>query len=201
MKVFAFDLGNVLFDFDYTIALKKIEDRLGVSVEKIIEEFYHHDFTLPFEKGLISGHDFYLDFKKTFLADFDYQEFIDIWCKIFSPIPEVVDLVKRLKSKYPIYLISNINQLHFDHLHKEHPQIFSLFDGLILSFKVKSIKPEIKIYEALKEAAGVEFKDIVYIDDRADLIEAAKRLDLQSLQFITHAKLISDLKSLKVTIP
>jgi putative hydrolase of the HAD superfamily len=201
MKVFAFDLGNVLFDFDYKVALKKIEDRLGVSVEKIIEEFYHRDFTLPFEKGLISGHDFYLDFKKAFLADFEYQEFVDIWCKIFSPIPEVVDLVKRLKAKYPIYLISNINQLHFDYLYNEHPQIFSLFDDLILSFKVKSVKPEIKIYQALKETAGAEFKDIIYIDDRADLIEAAKRLDLQCLRFINHTKLIFDLKSLKVAIP
>ena len=198
MKVLAFDLGNVIFGFDYTIALEKIKHKMGASIEKIIEEFYCHDFTLPFEKGLVSGHDFYLDFKKTFSADFNYQEFTDIWCKIFFPIPEVIDLVRKLKKKYSIYMISNINELHFDYLLQEYPEVFSLFDGLILSFKVKSIKPEIKIYQALKDACGVEFNNIVYIDDRADLIEAARRLNLHCIQFIDHSKLIDDLCSLDI---
>ena len=95
-------------------------------------------------------------------------------------------------------MISNINELHFEYLYKEHPQVFSLFDELILSFKVKSIKPEIKIYQALRTAAGVEFENIVYIDDRADLIEAAKEFKLNCIQFVSHDKLIDDLRALDI---
>ena len=200
MKVLAFDLGNVIFGFDYTIAFKEIKHKMEASIEKIIEEFYCHDFTLPFEKGLVSGHDFYLDFKRTFSANFDYQEFIDIWCKIFFPVPEVIELVRKLKKKYSIYMISNINELHFNYLYKEYPEVFSLFDDLILSFRVKSIKPEAKIYRALKEAAGEEFNNIIYIDDRADLIEAAKQLQLNCIQFIDHKKLIDDLRLLDIIV-
>jgi len=198
MKILAFDLGNVIFGFDYTIALEKIKGKMKASIADIIEEFYRNDFTLPFEKGVISANEFYSNFKKTFSATFDYEEFVDIWCKIFFPLPEVIDLVTRLKSKHSIYLISNINELHFNYLYKQYPQVFSLFDDLVLSFKVKSVKPERKIYEALKETAGAEFGDIIYIDDRADLIEAANRLDLQSIQFIDYDKLVKDLESLQI---
>jgi len=200
MKTLAFDLGNVIFGFDYNIALRQIEDKMEASIDTIIEEFYRNDFTLPFEKGLITGEEFYLNFKNRFLADLDYHEFVDVWCKIFFPIPEIIDLVKKLKKDYSLYLISNINKLHFDYLYKEYAQIFSLFDGLVLSFKVKSVKPEIKIYEALKNVSRAEFKNIIYIDDRADLIAAAKRLNLQCIQFIDHAKLINDLKALDIIV-
>ena len=200
MYSLAFDLGNVVFGFNYTFALEKIRGKMGASVAKVIEEFYINDFTLPFEKGLVSGRQFYQKFKNTFSASFSYSEFVDIWCKIFFPIPEIVKLVEKLKKDYSIYLISNINELHFDYLYQEYPHIFSLFDDLILSFKIKSVKPELKIYEVLKVAAKEEFKNIIYIDDRPDLIEAAKQFGLLSIRFTGYSNLIDELKKFNIVV-
>jgi len=198
MKVLAFDLGGVLFSFDYAIALKRIENKIGAPKEKIIADLFHGNFGLDFEKGLSSSHDFYLKFKKSFSASLSYDEFTNAWCEIFFPQEEVINLVKRLSLKYPIYLISNINELHFDYLYQRHAQVFSLFKELILSFKVNSAKPERKIYEALGAAAETEFKNIIYIDDRQDLISTAKHFDLQCIQFMDYSQLVNDLKSLGV---
>ena len=197
MKVFAFDLGRVIFHFDYTIALKRIKEK-GASVEKILHQLYENDFGLDFEKGLVSNRQFYLNFKNEFNVELDYEEFKDIWSDIFSPNHDVIDLIKRLKKNYPIYLISNINDLHFEFLHERYPQVFSLFNGLILSFKVKSVKPEKRIFEELKRTAGEEFENIIYIDDRQDLIDAAKPLDLQCIQFINLEQLTKQLNSLGI---
>jgi len=43
-KVFAFDLGKVLFDFDYNIALEKIKDKIGLPMEEVIKELFDNDF-------------------------------------------------------------------------------------------------------------------------------------------------------------
>jgi len=199
-KVLAFDLGRVLFDFDYNIALEKIKDKIGIPVQEIIRELFENDFGLSFEKGEVSPGEFYSRFKDTFKVSLSYEYFVDIWCKIFSPKDEVIDLVRRLKVNYPVYLISNINELHFDYLYQKYSQVFSLFKGLILSFKVKSVKPEKAIYQALKDAAGVDFKDIIYIDDRKDLITKAKDSNLQCLQFTGFNQLLKDLKNLGVSV-
>lgn len=198
--ILAFDLGNVIFHFDYNLALDKIKTRLGVSTETIIKEFYDNDFCIPFEKGLVSGHSFYSKFKEKFSADLSYDDFVDIWCEIFWPNPEVFDLIEKLSRNLPVYLISNINQLHFDYLFKKYQFFFSFFKDLILSYKVKYVKPEFGIYQELKKRSGADFRNIVYIDDRQDLVKAAGGFGLECIRFIGFEQLIRDLKRFGISI-
>jgi len=99
---------------------------------------------------------------------------------------------------YPLYLISNINELHFEYLEQRYPEIFSLFDEFILSYRVKSVKPEEKIYAELKKHSP--HKEIIYIDDRPDLISEATNLDLQSIQYSHFTALVNTLENLGVVI-
>lgn len=201
VKCFAFDLGRVIFDFDYTIALKKIKDSLGVESERVVEALFNEDFGLDFEKGLISTHDFYEKFVREFKATLGYEQFIEIWCDIFHPKREVISLIKELKLLYPVYLISNVNQAHYTYLYERYPEVFSLFDGLVLSFQVKAVKPERAIYERLRKIAHAVFEEIIYIDDRPELIESAHKIKLNCICFRSHQDLIKSLKELKVIIP
>lgn len=199
-KVLAFDLGRVLFDFDYSIALNKIKDEISVPRGKTIDELFENDFGLSFEKGLVTAQEFYRHFKDMFKATLSYDHFINVWCGIFSPKNKVIDLVKRLEANYSLYLISNINELHFDYLYSKYPQVFSLFKELILSYKVKSVKPEKLIYQTLKNKARVAFEDIIYIDDRNELIVKARDFNLQCIQFISFEQLLGDLGKLGVFV-
>jgi HAD superfamily hydrolase (TIGR01509 family) len=200
MKCLAFDLGRVVFDFDYNIALEKIRDRISVPEDVVMEALFYKDFGLDFEKGLISGRDFYLKFKSAFGCHLDYDEFADVWCSIFYPNKKVLELIEKLKPLYPVYLITNINQLHFNHLYHNFKDFFSMFDELILSFKVGSVKPERRIYEYLERVSGAKPKDIIYIDDREDLIVEAKRMGFRCIRFMDFQTLLESLKQEKVYI-
>ena len=201
MKTIAFDLGRVIFDFDYNIALDKIKDRALVSTERIIDDLMCKDFGTDFEKGLVSSLDFYERFKKTYVPSLGYDEFTKIWSDIFSPKPDVINLITHLKINYPLYMISNINQLHFEYLYKNHPQVFELFCDLILSYKVNSVKPEKKIYDELKKISGRNSSDIVYIDDRQDLISSARLLNFQCIRFSNYDQLVRELHILGINTP
>lgn len=197
-KVLAFDLGNVLFGFDYRIALRRIKDRIKVSPEEILKKIYENNFGLDFEKGAISARQFYKEFKTQFAIEFDYAEFVDVWCDIFYPNREVIDLVASLEKRYRLFLISNINELHFNFLYNRYRNVFLLFEDLILSFKIKAIKPDAAIYNALRDAAGVVFDEIIYIDDRKELIDAAQKFNMCCLQFKDCQQLIKDLQAVSI---
>ncbi|MBU1122872.1 MAG: HAD family hydrolase [Candidatus Omnitrophota bacterium] len=200
MKTFAFDLGRVIFDFDYNIALDKIKDKVQCSSEKIIDEIFYKDFGADFEKGLVSSQEFFNKFKVAFRATIQYQEFTHIWSDIFSPMKKTINLIKYLKAKHPLFMISNITELHYDFLYQRYPEVFALFDGLILSYQVQSVKPEEKIYQALKTLAKTEYEEIIYIDDRPDLICEAKKLKLNCIQFQQYEQLVEELKELGIAI-
>ncbi len=190
-----------MFDFDYNIALNKIIGRIDVSPEKVIEELFYKDFAADFERGRVTPLDFYEKFIKEFKVELGYEEFIGIWCDIFSPKEEMIDLVRRLKDIYPLYLISNINKSHYEFLYNKFSDVFSLFDALILSFEVGAIKPEVKIYEELRKTAGVGYEDIIYIDDREDLTAKAKELTLNCVRFDTLERLVKVLENYKIFVP
>ncbi len=198
-KCLAFDLGRVVFDFEYETALEKMTGRIDASRDQVMESLFYSDFGRDFEKGLISSREFYEKFRRAFRVLVDFDEFIRIWCGIFRPNREVIDLIMRLKKNYPVYMISNITELHFDYLYEKYAAVFSLFDGLILSYRVKSVKPEKEIYDRLVEMSGRDPADTVYIDDRSDLIEAATALGFVSRQFSGYENLLGDLKALQIS--
>ena len=201
MKAIAFDLGRVLFDFDYDIALDKIRDKIQVSPQEIIYSFFYEDFTLDFERGTVSALDFYHKFKDKTGLSLGYDEFVPVWCDIFSLKEETISLVKYLKPFYRVFLISNINELHYNFLKERHPDVFSLFEEEILSFAVKAVKPEPEIYNILLSKAACGRRELVYIDDRADLIASARSQGLNCIQFQDIDQCRQELSDFGVRVP
>ncbi|MFC1514589.1 HAD family hydrolase [Candidatus Omnitrophota bacterium] len=183
IKAVAFDLGKVLFDFDYQIALDRIKDKITIPPQSVIDALFEENFADDFERGFITPGDFYLKFREKTGFSSDYQEFVDVWCDIFTPMKETWALVESLRPFYTTLLISNINELHYHFLKQRFPYVFSLFSDEILSFAVKEMKPAPRIYDILLEKAGVAREQLVYIDDRADLIAGARAQGLNCIRF------------------
>ena len=196
MKAIAFDLGRVLFDFDYNIALKKIEDKIKISKEEIIQALFFENFAEDFEEGKISPFDFYLKFKDKTGLSLGYPEFIPVWCDIFTLNKETLSLIESLKPFYKLFLISNINKLHYDFLKKNYSYVFSLFDKEILSFEVGFVKPSPYIYQYLLQQPDLSKQDLIYIDDRPDLITEAEKQGFICIQFKDVNQCREELKNL-----
>ncbi|MBU2102312.1 MAG: hydrogenase maturation protease [Candidatus Omnitrophota bacterium] len=200
-RCLAFDLGKVIFDFDYTVALERIKNDITVPIEKVLDEVFMNNCFLDFEKGLVSDKEFYAQFIRTFGSSISYGRFVDIWSDIFTPKQEIITLLGRLRLLYPLYLVSNINELHYEHLYRKHPDVFGLFNGLLLSYQLKSLKPEEKFYAHLKKVSGCEYREIVYVDDRKDLIDAAQKLNLACILFQDFTTLLEGLVQAGIEIP
>jgi len=178
----AFDLGNTIIRFDHNIAAGKISGRFGVDKGRVFEPFFDSDITRRFETGKISPEIFHVEISELLGIKLPYEEFVDIWNDIFWEDKRCSELVRRLKAKYRICLLSNVNKLHFEWIRAKFG-IIGIFDHLVLSYLVGAQKPDRKIYEYASRVSGVGFDGILYIDDRADLIEAAKGYGIESVPF------------------
>lgn len=193
IKLFVFDLGNVILPFEHKqIAVKlhevsRIQNRF--SPDDLFKFLFDRDRGLvnPYEEGLMSSTDFFAKIRERYKLELEFDEFKDIWNIIFQEDPEVNAIIAHLKDKgYPVFLLSNTNELHFSYIMERYPIVHSL-DEWILSYEVGAKKPKQKIYDAIFEKTDVARSEALYIDDIQSYVEAAKTYGLQALHF-TNAK-------------
>ncbi len=177
-----FDLGNTIIRFDHNISAKKLANLFRLDSKKIYDTFFDSEITRSFESGIISAREFHIRASELLKVTMPYKDFVDIWNDIFWEDPLMCALARELKKSYKLFLLSNINRLHFDHILKKF-DIINIFDELILSFVVGAIKPDRIIYDDVVRRAGGDRTKLLYIDDREDLIKEATRLGIDSIRF------------------
>ena len=187
--VIVFDLGNTLIRFDHRIAARKLTRRFKrLDAQKIYDAFFDSEITRDFEKGLITPREFHKRAMKLLGFKLPYHEFVELWNNIFWEDTHSCDIARKLKKDYRVFLLSNVNRLHFEFITKKFP-IIKIFDEVVASFAIGSMKPEKKIYDHVVSKARCDRSKILYIDDRQDLITAARRLGIDSIRFEGAEKL------------
>ena len=181
-ELIVLDLGNTIIRFDHNIAAGKISKAFGIEKNKVFEPFFDSELTRLFETGKISPVKFHVEICALLGIRLPYKEFVDIWNDIFWEDERCCELARRLKSKYKLCLMSNVNKLHFEWIKKKFG-VIKIFDHLVLSYLVGAEKPDRKIFEHASRVSGVDFSGMLYIDDREDLIKAANGFGIESVRF------------------
>lgn len=179
------DLGNVLINFDHRAAVKKILGLTPKKEEDIYQLFFDSGLTKDYEEGKISSLDFFHRVNDSLELKMGHDEFFPIWDDIFFETPlniRMQDFLRSIKARYKLVMISNINEDHFIFLKKKMP-IFNEFDKLVLSYKVGFRKPAYEIYDAALKSVNATPSKTFYIDDRADLIDAALGFGIKGITF------------------
>ncbi len=202
VKAAFFDLGNVIVRFDTDILVKGFSPYTRMANPDFDGYVMDSPDMNKYMEGVISSSQFYNRTKRLFKMDINYGDFYRVWNDIFSPYPEVEDILRRIKEKYPeirLVLVSNTNETHFSFLEKEY-SILDVFDEKILSHEVGCQKPDPCIFTKAQSVSGAIPKETFYTDDRLDLIEAARVMGIRAFQFTGHEKLISDLTRVNIFV-
>ena len=93
--------------------------------------------------------------------------------------PKLIDLIKKLKSKYKIGLLSNAGEEEIEIIYRD--KLDSLFDAIIVSYREKLIKPDPEIFRVAARELKMELSECIFTDDSQTNIEAAKNLGMQTI--------------------
>jgi HAD superfamily hydrolase (TIGR01509 family) len=107
----------------------------------------------------------------------------------------VIDLIRRLKSKYVIALLSNSESLYLRNLLKEN-DIESLFDHVFISSEIGIAKPNKEIFEYALKQLSLDAGEVVFIDDQVRNIEAAESVGISGIVFKNAAQLEAELNKI-----
>ena len=197
-EIVVFDLGKVLVDFDYTIAVSRIARRSALSPVEVEQFFFHSPLLVDYESGRLTRREFFEQAQQATGFRGTITEFGDFFADIFAEIPPMLDLHAELrKCKVQTYIFSNTNDLAVEHIRRNFP-FFKSFDGYIYSYEVGSMKPEAKIYESLERLAGRRGAEIIYLDDRPENVAGGAARGWRAILHETPEKTRAALKTFEL---
>jgi len=194
------DFGGVICTFDYRIFCERLARRIGGNAETIYALVYGSDLQAEFERGHMTGPEYHRRVMALLGADVSYAEFFPMYGNIFTEIPATCDMLYRLHGRYPLYLLSDTNEIHFGYV-KQTVEVVRVFDECIVSYEVGSMKPDPPIYREALRRSGLPAEACVFIDDRPGNVDGARRVGMRALQFVSPEQCAADLARLGVVIP
>ena len=198
-KNIIFDLGNVLLSFNPKDYLKsKIsEDR----IDDVYKAIFQSEEWIMLDRGTITEKD---AINRIIERNNTYRDDINLafkdWYDILRPIEEAVEILTKLKKNgYNIYYLSNFHELAFKEVTTKN-NFFELFDGGVVSYAEKLIKPEEEIYKLILKRYNLNPKETIFIDDTKSNVDGASKLGIKAIFLDNPKKLRENLISLKVNI-
>jgi FMN phosphatase YigB (HAD superfamily) len=197
IRAFLFDIGNVLLRFDFQRAIERLREKCDPAAGEVLELI--EPIKVEYESGRIDRPMFQQQVREVLKFTGSDPEFVSAWEEIFTEIEPMTAIVRGLRGRYPLYLLSNTSDLHVEYIFRTYP-IFECFDGGVYSYAVRAFKPERGIYEAAIAKFGLKPSETLFIDDLEANVAAARELGFRTWQYDwrNHAAFLNELEQLGI---
>jgi len=187
IKNILFDLGGVFLDINYQLTEKAFID-LGISDfgQRFNQQFSNTLFE-DLETGKIDPSTFYNRFRAetgTLLTD---EAIETAWNALLLDFPgERLEWLEEIKKKYPVYLYSNTNLIHYQCFMRIFEEKFegknfnAYFRKAYYSHELGLRKPYPSSYTRIMELEQLNPAETLFIDDTLKNINGAKEAGLQT---------------------
>ncbi|HRY36934.1 MAG TPA: HAD family phosphatase [Candidatus Magasanikbacteria bacterium] len=190
LKVIIFDVGGVYMSGSSVNFINQSYKILGIN--KKISNSNGITFDANYNKGLIDYVDCFKNFFKVPISEEKMKEIVEAWTTTWAPTKEMLDLVKILKKRYVLAILSNSDLLN-SVKYKEQGW-YSYFKHLILSHEIGIIKPDKLIYKIALDKISAQANECIFIDDQEKVLIPAKKLGMKTILFQSVDQLKKELK-------
>jgi glucose-1-phosphatase len=195
-KFFYFDLGKVLVDFDHAKGFSQIAGLFKAEAKNVGEFFINSGLAMKYETGLVSSEELHAAFCKNFKLNLAIEDLMHAASDIFTLKTDTIKVAEDLKNAgYRLGILSNTSIAHWNYCTKNYP-FLKIFGTCILSFEVKAMKPDARIYAAALKQCGVPAENVFFTDDLAENIAGAKKHGINAVQFTDAVALRKEIRRL-----
>jgi putative hydrolase of the HAD superfamily len=175
--VLLFDLGGVLMDFAGFDELARFMPGAPERSE-IRDRWIQSEAVRRFERGEIARDEFatsVIHELEIDLASSNFLRYFVEWAR--EPSPEVISLLRRLRTDYRIAALSNANELHTPLHRRRFEHVIGTF---YFSDEIGAVKPDRAIFDHVIRDLAVSPNRIAFFDDTPVNVEAAQDAGIES---------------------
>lgn len=191
-----FDLGNVLLHFSHRQAAEQLAALAGVAPDAVFEGLFKSDVNYRCDAGQLSGPEFCATFRKLFPCDAGDDAIHHAASDIFRVNTPMKAVTAQLKAAgHRLGILSNTCDMHTEFFTDgRYSGIPTDFEVVVLSYKLKLMKPDAAIYLEAAKMAGVAPDEVFYTDDIQANVDGARAAGFDEVLFTTAADYVGELR-------
>jgi epoxide hydrolase-like predicted phosphatase len=200
IKGIIFDIGGVLVEVKIKSFLEHFVRVTGFTKEQLYAMIMLGGEWDLFEKGMMTEG----ELKEKIERDHGIkpalmEKMADDWRSTLKPIPETIEIVKKLKDRYKMFALSNVDKITTEQCFDRF-DFYGHFDGVVFSWKVHMRKPEPEIYNYVLKQMGLKAEETVFIDNYQPNLPEASRIGIHTILYRNPDQLKRELKKLGVDV-
>ena len=183
IKNVVLDMGKVLLSFDPYMILNKVCEN-EAEKKLIFQNLFESEEWIMGDRGEITNEQRYDLVKKRIPESMHekLKECVMHWDIFMEPIAGAKEFISQCKEQgMKVYVLSNACNKFFEYFLKHYDM--DVFDGIMVSYKVRIIKPDVRIYELLCNTYGLTPQECLFVDDKVENVEAARKVGLHAFLF------------------
>lgn len=193
IKAVVFDFGGVFAKEVMSLIYNETAKRTGVGLDVVKSEI--HKLIPSAQRGEKAMNEFWKALAQKLNSTPSLIEVV--WTKTFENNikidKEVEKIIRKLKKDgYNVVVCTNTIET-FSEIHKRNKN-YNIFDFVVISCEISMRKPDREIYEFVLKKLNVEPEECVFVDDKLENVEGAKKIGLKAILFRDASQLKEDLK-------
>lgn len=193
-----FDLGRVVVRINpRREKFSALMQSMGMDPEEAFDKFWFANEVRQHMTGEMPPETFYQIVKDRFGLDLTYDQFVEAWCDLFTPMPGMRELFEELSENYCLGILSDTDPLHWLKIKGMLPWL-SLAGKPTLSFNVGLLKPHPDMFTTAATNCGKRKDECLFIDDLQANVDGARFFGMPAVQFTGIDKLRRDLTGLRI---
>lgn len=176
-------MGNVLLNYDPQIPLDLYCDS-PEEKEIVRKELFEGPVWYRGDMGLVRNCEMYDQIKSHVPERFreNLKKCCDRWYVCMTELEGAGAFCDYIRQKgYRIFILSNASDAFYIYFPEFRP--LDYFDGIVVSADVHMVKPDAGIYQYLLEKYSLKPEECLFIDDRQDNVEGARKEGMQAFRF------------------
>lgn len=196
VKAIIWDMGGVILYMQNETPRKELASEFGLSLQRVYAEIFDSETAQKAMIGQIPVSDHWQNVGASLGIPAD--RLVDFLGKFWSSDAidyQLIGLIQKLKQSYKTGVLSNAWE-DLGEIMLNRWKIARNFDDIVISAEVGLAKPDPQIYRLAADRLRVQPHEVIFIDDLARNIQAAKAVGFQTIQFITRSQVLCDLSQL-----
>lgn len=191
-----FDLGGVLIDIDFELALQAWAPHSALPLPELRRLFAMDEPYELHERGDIDAVAYFDHLARLLQLSANHGQIEHGWNAIFKgEIEPTRRWVESLKGTVPCHAFSNTNASHMAEWSRRFPRTVKAFDHIFTSHELRLRKPEREAFERIGRLIDVPLEDILFFDDLPANVQAARSAGLQAVLVRSPEDVASTLRS------